>query len=119
MNSTTQTSAGRETNFRNAEIAELYECLPDPRGFFESVLGFSGLGDSYIRVSYADQRRYFGRVIFGKCAVMVSESGVVRIIKTKAFGRDFDKLDMFFDHLCGQFRSVFGDNDICHNPSHV
>lgn len=99
------------TNFRDAKIATLYPATPDPRGFFESVLGFSGLADQYIRVSAADQRRYFGRIVFGKCAVKVTEGGIVRIIKTKAFGRDFDSFDMFFDHLCGQFRSSWAGGD--------
>ena len=92
-----------DTNFRDAVIAKLYAATADVRGFFESVLGFSGLAGCYIRVSAADQRRYFGRNVFGRCAVKVSDTGAVRIIKTKAFGRDYDYLDMCFDHLSKSF----------------
>jgi len=106
-------------NFRKAKIAKLYPATPDARGFFESVLGFSGLADQYIRVSAADQKRYFGRALFGKCALKVSETGVVRIIKTKAFGRDFDSLEMFWDGLKGCFRSTFGDNAEISTPSNI
>lgn len=106
-------------NFRDATIAELYPATPDPRGFFESVLGFSGLEDQWFRVSAADQRRYFGRVLFGKCAVRVSPVGIVKIIKTKAFGRDQDSLEMFFDHLSRCFRSTLGDNAEITTPGYV
>jgi len=97
-------------NFRDATVVPLYSATPDPRGFFESVLGFSGLEGKWFRVSYADQKRYFGRVPFGKCAVKVEGDGILTIIKTKAFGRDRDYFEMFFDHLSKCFRSTWGDN---------
>lgn len=97
-------------NFRDAVIADLYPATPDPRGFFESVLGFTCIPDQWFRVSAADQKRYFGRVVFGKCAVKVSNQGIMRIIKTKGFGRDQDSFEMFFDHLSKCFRSTWGDN---------
>lgn len=105
-----QTLSQAPVNFRDAAIATLYPATPDPRGFFESVLGFTGLTDQWFRVSAADQRRYFGRVPFGKCAVKVSDQGIIRIIKTKAFGRDQDSFEMFYDHCSKCFRSTWGDN---------
>lgn len=105
------------TNFRDATFATLYPATPDPRGFFESVLGFDKLADQYIRVTAADQRRYFGRCPFGKCAIRVAENGTVKIIRTKAFGHDFDYLEMFFDHVGKCFRSTWGDNAVIANPS--
>lgn len=109
-------SQARAVHFRDAVIADLYPATPDARGFFESVLGFSDLADQWFRVSAADQRRYFGRVLFGKCAVKVSPVGIVKIIKTKAFGRDADSFEMFFDHLAGCFRSTWGDNAVIKTP---
>ena len=109
----------KTTNFRDAKIESLYPATPDARGFFESVLGFSGLADSYFRVPAADQRRYFGQVLFGKCAIKVSEQGVVKIIKTKAYGRDWDSLELFFDHLAGCFRSTWGDHTVVTHPGNA
>ena len=102
-------------NFRDATFVDLYPATPDARGFFESV-GFSQMEDQYFRVRAADQKRYFGRVLFGKCAVKVSPQGIVRIIKTKAFGRDQDSFEMFFDHNSKCFRSTWGDNAEIKNP---
>lgn len=107
------------TNFREAKLATLYPATPDARGFFESVLGFSeGTAETYIRVSAADQRRYFGRVPFGKCALKVSQQGVIRLIKTKAFGRDFDSIEVFYCHLRKAFASN-RDGAVVLNPANI
>ena len=70
--------------FRDAKIVNLYEATPDARGFFESVLGFSGLDGGFFRVSAADQRRYFGRVPFGKCAIQVGRTASSRSSRARA-----------------------------------
>ena len=100
------------TNFRTAPFVKLYEATPDPRGFLESVLGFSGLADTYIRISSADQRKYFGRTPFGKCAIKVSESGVFKLIKTKAFGRDFDEISFVLDPAKNTFFSMWDGREV-------
>lgn len=107
------------TNFRDAKFTPLYAATPDPRGFFEAVLGFDKLADQYIRVTAADQRRYFGRVPFGKCAIKVSDQGICFLVKTKAFGRDWDSIEFFYDQLTGCFRSTWGDNAEITTPANV
>lgn len=99
-------------SFRDASVVPLYSATPDPRGFFESVLGFMGLEDVWIRVCYADQRRYFGHVVFGKCAVRVTAAGMLSIYVTKAFGRDYDGMDLWFDHFARCFRSAFDNRAV-------
>ena len=98
--------------FRDAKIVNLYEATPDARGFFESVLGFSGLDGGFFRVSAADQRRYFGRVPFGKCAIQVGQDGIVEVIKSKGFGRDFDSIRVYFDHASNCFRSNWDNHEV-------
>lgn len=99
-------------NFRDATIAKLYEATPDARGFLESVLGFSDLADTYFRVSAADQRRYFGRVPFGKCAIKVSQTGIMKLVKTKAFGGDWDDVEFFLNPSTGNFHSTWDEREI-------
>lgn len=99
-------------SFSEAVIVKLYDATPDPRGFTESVLGFCGLADKWIRISAADQRRYFGRVPFGKCALKISDAGVIRLMKTKAFGRDWDYIDFVLDTSKGTFLSAFDGSEI-------
>lgn len=94
-------------NFRRASFVKLPACIPDALGFFESVLGFSGLRGAYFRVTAADQRRYFGGVPFGKCAISVSQYGIVKLIKTKAFGKDFDASEVYFDQSTKRWRSTW------------
>jgi hypothetical protein len=94
-------------NFRRASFAKLPACVPDALGFFESVLGFANLAGVYFRVTAADQRRYFGGVPFGKCAISVSQYGIVKLIKTKAFGKDFDTSEIYFDQSTKTWRSTW------------
>ena len=81
-----------------AKIVKLYKSTPDTIGFFEAVLGFGKLANEWIRVSAADQRRYFGNVPFGKLAIKVQEGGEITTFKTQAFGKDWDYGTWFFNH---------------------
>ena len=112
MNKTNGTKMKTETSFRDAKFEALFAATPDARGFFESVLGFSGFADQYIRVSAQDQRRYFGRAPFGKCAIKVSDVGVVKLIKTKAFGHDMDSIEFYYDNCNNCFRSTWDNAEI-------
>jgi hypothetical protein len=109
MDTTQQTNTN---NWNNAVFTPLYHATPDFRGFLESVLGFSGLANKWFRVRAEDQRRYFGRTPFGKCAIKVSETGVVKLIKTKAFGRDFDSIEFFLNPTSGTFHSMWDEREI-------
>jgi len=105
------------TRWTQAKVTPLYPATPDARGFFESVLGFmDGLADVWFRVSAADQKRYFGKVLFGKCSVKVSETGVVKIIKSKAYGHDQDSMEMYFDHNAKTFRTTYSNTEVS-NPA--
>lgn len=99
-------------NFRDAVFTSLYPATADARGFLESVLGFSGMADTFFRVKAEDQRRYFGRVPFGKCAIKVSETGIITLAKTKAFGRDYDLVRFFVNPGTGTFHSTWDESEI-------
>ena len=95
-----------------AKLTPLYLATPDSIGFFEAVLGFGRLAGQWIRISAADQRRYFGCVPFGKMAIKVEKSGEITTFKTQAFGQDWDFGTWFFDHsqkawTTGQDRKEF------------
>jgi hypothetical protein len=81
-----------------ALFTPLFPATPDSIGFFEAVLGFGQLAGQWIRISAADQRRYFGCVPFGKMAIKVEEGGEITTFKTQAFGQDWDFGTWFFDH---------------------
>jgi hypothetical protein len=82
----------------SAVITPLYEALSDPRGFFESVLGFEKLENKWIRVSFETQRRYFGNTPFGRKAIKIKEDGVVVLYKSQAYGHDWDFIEARYDH---------------------
>ena len=105
------------SNFRDAAFTRLYPATPDPRGFFESVLGFENLADTYIRVTAADQKRYFGYTPFGRTAVKVAENGILTLAKTKAFGTDSDTSDFVYDHDQRGFRQTFEGSPLVKYPS--
>lgn len=100
-----------------APWTKLYQATPDPRGFFEAVLGFGKLEDQWIRISAADQKRYFGEAPFGRRALKVAADGTITVFKTCDFGRDFDyqtwRYDMYSNcWLNGEDRRV-GDFKPC------
>ena len=71
-------TATQTTRPSAAPFVKLYEATPDPIGFFEAVLGFGRLAGQWIRISAADQRRFFGCVPFGKLAIRVEEGGKIK-----------------------------------------
>jgi hypothetical protein len=88
----------------DTQITELPETLAnDPAGFFEA-LKLADLESKWLRLSFAVQRRFFGRVPFGKKAVKVSECGEVRTYQTAGFGQDWDEQIYRFDFFKGCFR---------------
>jgi len=91
-----------KTAYRFIKQVPLSGYTPDATGFFEAV-AIEGLEGKFIRVSAADQRRYFGRPVFGRRAVRVSKEGKITVKKTQAFGKDFDEWNLLWD----SFRSCF------------
>lgn len=86
---------------RNPGLAKptaLYEATADPRGFFESVLGFGKLAGQWIRLSKATQLRYFGDAPFGRRAIKVDDNGKVTVYKSQAYGKDWDFWEIGYDH---------------------
>lgn len=66
---------------QKATVLPVFSNLHSPAdvlGFFEAVK-LSGLENTRMTVSYAAQRRYFGKLIFGKKTVVVNEIGQVYV----------------------------------------
>ena len=94
---------------RSAEFYTPYEATPDPRGFFEAMLGFDGMAGKWVRIPALVQRRYFGNVPFGKRAIRLSENGEVEVFKSQAFGKDFDIWKFRFDLSSKTWRNSCDD----------
>lgn len=89
---------------------------PDPTGFFEAV-AIEGLEGKWLRVSYADQRRFFGRIVFGRRAIMVMPDGQIKMFKIQDFGKDFDLWTFFYNAFDRVFYSICGRHvHIIHTP---
>ena len=111
---TTTTRKGSESA-RKAKIESLYQATKDPRGFFESVLGFEDLAGRWFRVSSADQQYYFGDVPFGKCAIKVTEE-YITLFKSKAFGKDYDTLVVRYDFSAKRWLYAGSDQPLARSP---
>lgn len=81
------------------------DAKPDALGFFEGI-HLAGHTGKWLRVSYAVQKKHFGRALFGKKAVRVNDNGVVDLWHSVAFGMDWEHVRMMFDQLTGQFVSA-------------
>jgi hypothetical protein len=55
------------------------ETPSDVIGFFEAVK-LAGLENTEMTVSYAVQRKHFGKLVFGKKSVRVNEIGQIRVM---------------------------------------
>lgn len=98
---------------REACYEELYPATADPRGFFESVLGFEKLEGRWFRVKAADQRRYFGNTPFGKKAVKVTgEGSKVEVFRTSAFGKDWEFWEIYYDFSSKEWRWISDESPI-------
>jgi hypothetical protein len=62
------------------------ETPADVLGFFEAV-ALAGLENVRINVSYAVQRKHFGKIIFGKKTVIVNEIGQVYVVWSTGYNK--------------------------------
>jgi hypothetical protein len=69
------------------------ETPSDVLGFFEAV-ALAGLEHTEMKVSYAVQRKHFGKLVFGKKSVTVNEIG--QIFVTWCNGYDITSFDTAF-----------------------
>lgn len=86
------------------------ESPADVLGFFEAVK-LAGLENTRITVSYAAQRRYFGKLIFGKKTVVVNEIGQVYV--TWCNGYDKGSYDCCF-YACNSFENILSPVSAIH-----
>lgn len=88
---------------QDTKITTLPATLKDDAiGFFEAIK-LSDLEDKWLRLSASVQRRFFGRVPFGRKAVKVKPDGQVWTYQTAGFGHDWDEQRYFFNHVAGKF----------------
>lgn len=92
------------TNFSPVKIVSLFTTSLDAIGFFESV-ALSDYEGEWIRLSVADQRGFFGNAPFGKRMFKVSRDGLVSVMRSVAFGTDFDEQTGRYDHAAKQWVS--------------
>ena len=78
------------------------ESPADVLGFFEAVK-LAGMENTRMTVSYAAQRRYFGKLIFGKKTVVVNEIGQVYV--TWCNGYDKGSYDSCM-YVCNAFENT-------------
>lgn len=69
------------------------ESPADVLGFFEAVK-LAGMENVAMTVSYAVQRKHFGKVVFGKKRVLVNEIGQIQV--TYSTGYDKGSYDVSF-----------------------
>ena len=72
------------------------ESSADVLGFFEAVK-LAGLENVAMTVSYAVQRKHFGKVVFGKKRALVNEIGQIQV--TYSTGYDKGSYDVSF-YVC-------------------
>ena len=82
----------------------------DTIGFFEAIK-LAGLENTRITVSYAAQRKHFGKLIFGKKTVVVNEIGQVYV--TWCNGYDKSSYDCCF-YDCNAFENTLSPVSAIH-----
>ena len=91
----TMTTAFKAYKFADASRFKGYTA--DPIGFFEAV-AIEGLEGEFFRIPAATQRRFFGRVVFGKLPVKVGKNGTVTTLRSVAYGRDWNESRGFWSN---------------------
>lgn len=85
------------------------ETPADAFGFFEAV-ALAGLENVAMTVSYAVQRKHFGKIIFGKKRVLVNEIGQIQV--TYSTGYNKEDYDLSFYVLNGGANKLDEVSDI-------
>jgi hypothetical protein len=73
---------------KNTPLPVLSETISpaDTLGFFEGVK-LAGMENVRMTVSYAVQRKHFGRIIFGKKTVIVNEIGQIYVVWSTGYNK--------------------------------
>jgi hypothetical protein len=95
-------TAFRETKTLPAARFDGY--TPDAIGFFEAM-AIEGLEEQWVRIPASVQRKFFGKVVFGKLGVMVGKNGIVRTMRSVSFGTDWNESRGYYSVACKQFIS--------------
>jgi hypothetical protein len=76
----------------------------DQLGFFESI-ALAGLEDCWLRIPVATQRHFFGANVFGNKSVKVCRDGTIVVFWTVAFGRDWERVELYYNQVQKGFYS--------------
>jgi hypothetical protein len=98
------TTAFNQFTFAAASTFEGYTA--DAIGFFEAI-AIEGLEEQFIRIPAAVQRKFFGKVVFGKLPVKVGKDGIVTTLRSVAYGRDWNESRGYWSNADKCFRSPF------------
>jgi len=96
----------RETKTLPASRFDGY--TPDEIGFFEAM-AIEQLEEQWVRIPASVQRKFFGKVVFGKLGVFVGKNGIVRTMRSVSFGTDWNESQGYYSVACKQFISPFSD----------
>lgn len=99
----------KPTHYTNLSVLSSTETPADSIGFFEAVK-LAGLEGQEIRVSVAVQKKHFGKVVFGKKTVVVSEDCTVEIFWTVGPKALVEQIKVAFDFLSNAFGTVYNGN---------
>ena len=87
--------------------ASAFDCYTaDAIGFFEAI-AIEGLEDQFIRIPAAVQRKFFGKVVFGKLATRIGMDGIVTTIRSVAYGTDWEETQGYWANAEKCFKSPF------------
>jgi hypothetical protein len=100
------TTAFSQFTFAAASTFEGYTA--DAIGFFEAI-AIEGLEEKFIRIPAAVQRKFFGKVVFGKLPVKVGKDGIVTTLRSVAYGRDWNESRGYWSNADKCFKSPFND----------
>lgn len=99
----------KPTHYINLPVLSSTDTPADSIGFFEAVK-LAGLEGQEIRVSVAVQKKHFGKVVFGKKTVLVSEDCSVEICWTVGPKALVEQIKVAFCFVKNTFGTVYNGN---------
>lgn len=99
----------KPTHYINLPVLSVTETPADSIGFFEAVK-LAGLENREIRVSVAVQKKHFGKVVFGKKSIVVSEDCTVQVFWTVGPKALVEQIKIAFCFINNAFGTVYNGN---------
>ena len=92
----TKRASNQSGDYRNPITANFETFTPDALGFFEAVC-LAGYENQWMVVPVKFQREFFKGSPFGKQRIKVNgENGMVTVVRTSGFGRDWEEQRVFW-----------------------